>query len=477
MAVLAPVSAEVGAVVVDLEIAAAWAIDPVSRRSGPADIVVRDGVLEAITWLDRSEAEGVDDRGIIVAPGFVDLHVHLREPGGEAAETVASGLAAAAHGGFTMVCAMPNTQPPADDPGVVATVLAAARRSGSPVRLLPVGCVSAGRSGETLAPLGALADAGVVAFSDDGSPVASPSLLRNALLYAAELGRVLVDHPEDQLLTVGAEANEGLVGTVLGLPGWPVSAEVAAVERDLAVLADVVRDAPAARLHLTHLSTAGALDAVRRAKGRGLPVTCDVTPHHVALSDEWLAGARRWSWEAIDDEGRARDPWADAALVVEPYDTSLRVNPPLRSPLDAHACIEALIDGTVDAIATDHAPHSPVDKDVEFGAGANGIAGLETALGQLLAAVDAGRLPLARVIEALTTGPGRVLGGRLGRSVGLVEGQPADLVVLDRSATWRVDPSCLASQSRNTPLLGRDLSGRVVLTVAGGRVAYADPAE
>lgn len=477
MAALAAAPAEIGAVVVDLEIAGAWAVDPVSGRAGPADVVVRDGILEALTWLARAEADGVDDRGVVVAPGFVDLHAHLREPGGEASETVASGLAAAAHGGFTAVCGMPNTLPPADDPGVLATVLGAGARSGSPVRLLPYGCVSAGRKGETLAPLGALADAGAAAFSDDGSPVRSPTLLRSALLYAAELGRVVVDHPEDQSLTAGAEANEGLVATVLGLPGWPVAGEVAAVERDLAILADVVRDAPGARLHLTHLSTAAALDAVRRAKGRGLPVTCDVTPHHLALSDEWLAGARRWAWEAVDPEGRARDPWRDGALVAEPYDTALRVNPPLRSPTDALACIEAVADGTADAIATDHAPHSSVDKEVEFGAAANGIAGLETALGQVLAAVDAGRLPLGRAIEALTAGPARVLGSLLGRSAALVEGEPADLVVFDRSATWRVEPGVLASRSRNTPLLGRELAGRVVLTVAGGRVAYADPGE
>jgi dihydroorotase len=463
---------DVGALVVDLEIAGAWAVDPGSGRSGPADVMVRDGILEAVTWLDLSDADDIDDRGVVVAPGFIDLHAHLREPGGEAAETVATGLAAAAHGGFTTVCAMPNTHPPTDDPGVLATVLHAAERSPSPVRLLPYGCVSADRAGEMLAPMGALADAGAVGFSDDGSPVRSPALLRNALLYAGELGRIVVDHPEDPILTGGAEANEGLIATVLGLPGWPAAAEIAAVERDIAIFADVLRDAPGARLHLTHLSTAGSLDAVRRAKARALPVTCDVTPHHLALSEEWLAGARRWAWEALDSGGDARDPWHDRALVAEPYDTSLRVNPPLRSPVDAAACIEALADGTADAVATDHAPHTSVEKEVEFGAAANGIAGLETALGQLLAAVDAGRLPLARMIEGLTVGPARVLDGLLGRSVGLVAGQPADLVVFDRSATWRVEPSALASRSRNTPLLGRDVPGLVLLTVAGGRLAY-----
>jgi dihydroorotase len=471
------VAGSIGAIVVDLEIAGAWAVDPTTSRSGPADVVVRDGILESVTWLEGSAAAGIDDRGVVVAPGFVDLHAHLREPGGEASETIASGLAAAAHGGFTVVCAMANTDPPGDDPGLLAAVRGAAVASGSPVRLLPYGCVSARRAGELLAPLGALADAGAMGFSDDGAPVRSPALLRSALLYAGELGRIVVDHAEDVALTHGAEAGEGLVATVLGLPSWPVAAEVAAVERDLAVLADVVRDQPTARLHLTHLSTAAALDAVRRAKRSGLPVTCDVTPHHVALSDEWLAGARRWAWDAVRADGRAADPWADDALVAPPYDTSLRVNPPLRSPLDAAACLAALADGTADAVATDHAPHTAIDKEVEFGAAANGILGLETALGTLLAAVDAGRLPLDRAVAALTVGPASILRSALSRPSGLVEGAPADLVVFDRSSTWRVADASLRSRARNTPLLERELPGEVLLTVASGRVAHAAPVD
>ncbi len=294
----------------DLELRA-WAVDPAAGRSGPADIVVRGGVLEALRWLDDSG--GFDDRGVIVAPGFIDLHAHLREPGNEAAETIATGLAAAAHGGFTTACAMPNTTPAIDTASAVAASLAAAARSGSPVRLLPIGAASAGRAGERLAPLGELAEAGAVAFSDDGSPIQSAELLRNALAYAGMLGLPLIDHPEDLAQTTGAEAHDGLIGTVLGLRGWPGAAEASAVARDLAILAEVVRDVPAARLHLTHLSAADALDHVRRAKAAGLPVTCDVTPHHLALTDEWLAGARRWAWQAIDDDGTARDPWRDDA--------------------------------------------------------------------------------------------------------------------------------------------------------------------
>jgi dihydroorotase len=431
---------------------------------------VTDGVLEAVTWLDEGEGEGVDDRGVIVAPGFVDLHAHFREPGNEDAETIASGLAAAAHGGFTTVCLMPNTTPVLDDPAVLAHVRAAATASRSPVRALAYGAVTAGRAGETLAALGELADAGVVGFSDDGAGVASASLVRSALAYAGALGLPLVDHAEDATQTGGAEANDGYVATVLGLRGWPAAAEETAVARDLAILAEVVRDVPTARLHLTHLSTAGALDLVRRAKAAGLPVTCDVTPHHLAFSDEWLAGARRWAWEGDGD------PWADdrAAIVAAPYASSLRVNPPLRSPSDAAACREALLDGTADAIATDHAPHTAVDKDVEFGLAANGISGIETALGVVLAAVDAGVIPLARALAALSVGPAGVLGAAWGerRAPGLVEGAPADLIVFDRSASWTVTPDNLASRGKNTPLLGRELPGQVLVTVAAGRLAY-----
>ena len=468
----------IGQAVELLEISRAWLVDPAAGREGPGEVVVRDGVLEAVTWLKGAEAEGIGPDGIVVAPGFLDLHVHLREPGNEDAETVASGLAAAAHGGFTTVCAMPNTSPAADEPGVFTRVRVAAAASGSPVELLLHGAVTVGRGGERLAALGELADAGAVGFSDDGSPVRSPVILRNALLYAGMLGVPLVEHAEDPALTAGAEAHEGYVATVLGLKGWPVAGEVAAVERAIAVLGAVLPDAPRARLHLTHLSTSGSLEAVRRAKAAGLPVTCDVTPHHLGFTDEWVAGARRWAWEAVDGDGAARDPWADGALIAHPYATACRVNPPLRSAMDAAACLAALVDGTADAVATDHAPHTQVDKEAEFGLAANGISGVETALGVLLAAVGARRLTLGRAGEALTTGPAAVLGARAGRrdgARGLTEGAPADLVVFDAGATWTVRSDTLASRGKNSPLLGRELPGRVLLTVAGGRLAYRDP--
>jgi dihydroorotase len=458
----------------DLDLSRVWLVDPAAGREGPGELVVRDGILEAVTWLEGSDADGVDDTGVVVAPGFIDLHAHLREPGNEDAETVATGLAAAARGGFTTVCAMPNTQPALDEPGVLAAIRSAAEASRSPVELLAWGAVTVRREGETLAALGELADAGVVGFSDDGAPVRSAVILRNALTYAAPLGLPIIDHPEDATQTEGAEANDGLVATVLGLRGWPAAAEESAVARDLAILGEVCRDVPGVRLHLTHLSTAGSLGLVRRAKAAGLPVTCDVTPHHLALTDEWIAGARRFAWDVPVDG----DPWHDDAIQATPFDPSLRVNPPLRTSSDALACLAALADGTADAIATDHAPHTEVDKAVEFGLAANGISGIETALGLVLAAVDANQMTLARGIAALTVGPAIVLGERTRRagSTGFVEGRPVDLVVFDRSERWTVSADALASKGKNSPLLGMELGGRVLLTMAGGKVAYEAPA-
>jgi dihydroorotase len=473
---------KVGETVERFELEKAWLVDPVSGREGPGEIVVVDGVLESVGWLEGAEADGVTDQGVVVAPGFFDLHAHFREPGFEDAETVASGSAAAAHGGYTSVALMPNTSPALDEPGILERIRSAARTGGSPVGVFAFGAVSAGRGGETLSAMGELADAGVLGYSDDGAPVKTAKLLRSALLYAGMLGLPVVEHAEDLELTAGAEAHEGYVASVMGLQGWPVAGEVNAVSRDLAVLEDVLADEPRARLHLTHVSTAAALDLVRRARAAGLPVTCDVTPHHLALADEWIAGSRRWSWEALAADGTSGDPWIDGVLHADPYNTSLRVNPPLRTPADAAACLAALLDGTADAVATDHAPHTVVDKEVEFGHASNGISGIETALGVLLALVDTGRLPLMRAIAALTTGPAAVVAGWPGaaattaaRPRGLTEGARADLVVFDRADHWRVTSETLRSKGKNSPLLGRELSGRVLLTIADGRLAYEDP--
>lgn len=464
---------EVGAVVTHLELKGVWAVDPISGHEGPADVNVDNGLLAGLDWRERptrSRAEGAAPRGIVVAPGFVDLHAHFREPGFEDAETIASGQAAAAHGGFTTVCLMPNTEPPLDEAPTLRAVLARAADGGSPVRILAWAAATRRREGKGLAELGELAGAGAIGYSDDGSPIPS-GLLRNALAYAGMLGRIVADHPEDRDLTAGSEANEGLVGTILGLKGWPRAAEESAIARDIAIVADVLAaDSPAARLHLTHVSTTGGIELVRQAKAAGLPVTCDVTPHHLALTDEWLAGARRWSWQAGD-----ANPWSDGAIAGSPYDTSLKVNPPLRSPGDARALLAGLRDGTVDAVATDHAPHTLVDKEVEFGLAANGISGIETALGIVLEAVAAGELSLVRAIKALTVGPGRVLGEDGPTAPGLAVGRPADLVVFDPDDGWLVSESSLRSRGKNSPLLGRTLPGRVLATIAAGRLAYLDP--
>lgn len=467
-----------------LELGRVWLVDPWTGREGSAGLVVEAGRIVDLRWARR----GLRQPELLVLPGLTDLHAHLREPGGEDAETVATALAAAAHGGFTTVCAMANTTPPADDPAVIGRVLAAARQSGSPVRVLPYGSISAGRAGLTLAPLGELADAGAAGFSDDGAPTADPALLGHALAYAGALGRPVVEHPEDPALTTGAEMGEGLTATLLGLRGWPAAGEAGAVARALALLADVVRAAPPGatpRLHLTHLSTGGSVALVRAAKGAHLPVTCDVTPHHLALHDGWVAGDRRFSWDAL------AAPWQGGRTDAPPYDPATRVNPPLRSPEDALALWAGLVDGTVDAIATDHAPHREVDKRVEYGTAAAGISGLETALSLVLAGVEVGLAPLLTVVRALTVGPQRVLarpihhaepGGARRPAVGsgpevgddLAVGGSADLVVVDRASTWTVEPGALRSKGRNTPLLGRRIGGRVLLTVARGRVAYLD---
>jgi len=461
-----------GAEVADDLTCRGWLVDPAAGFEGAVAVTVRGGLVAEVRRLEGPEAEGIGPDGVVIAPGFIDLLASFGEPGHEDAETVASGLVAAAHGGFTTVCLLPDTTPAADEPGVVARMRSAAAASGSPVRVLIHGAVTHGRAGQTLAALGELADAGVVGFSDAGAPARSGSLLHHALMYAGALGVPVVEHPDDPALSAGAEASEGYVATVLGLRGRPVAAEASAVARSIAILQDAGRDEPGARLHLAHLTTAASFAHVRAARAAGLPVTCDVASHHLGLSDEWIAGARRWAWDALDADGHARDPWADLALVAAPYDPALRVDPPLRSPEDVAACLAALADGTADAIASGHAPQTEVDKHVEFGDAAPGISALETAVGIVLAAVDAGRLSLARAVALLTTGPAQVLGTRHLPTPGIRVGEPADLVVIDRGETWTVTADTLRSRSKASPLLGRELRGVVRLTIAGGRVAY-----
>jgi dihydroorotase len=377
--------------------------------------------------------------------GFIDLHAHLREPGAEDSETIATGLQAALRGGFTTVCAMPNTEPAIDSPGLIAEVIArgAAARG---ARVLPIATITRGRAGRELADLIELAAAGAVAFSDDGSPVEDPRLFRHALEYARTKDLLLIEHAQDLALSAKGVMHEGVVSARLGLPGIPSAAEETAVARDLA-LAELT----GARLHLTHLSTAGSVELVRRAKARGLRVTCDVTPHHLSMTDEWVAGSRQFAWEEdVVDRGM-------------PYDSSTKVNPPLRTRSDVRALWSGLADGTVDAIATDHAPHASVKKDVEYDQAAFGISGIETALSLVLGGVSAGWCERNIAIAALTDGPARVLG---------IGHRPDDWISIDDDAEWTVTVDELASIGKNTPLLGRTLRGRVVLAAVRGEVLY-----
>ena len=386
--------------------------------------------------------------GLLRLPGLMDLHAHLREPGFEDSETIATGAAAALRGGFTTVCAMANTDPAIDSPGLVAELSSRAEAARG-ARVLPVAAITRGRKGRELADLLELAASGAVAFSDDGDPVEDARLLRSALEYARSSGRPVLEHPQDRSLSARGVMHEGAVSADLGLPGMPAAAEEAAVARAVAVARLV-----GGRLHLQHISTAGSLDLVRRAKADGLSVTCEVTPHHLALTDGWVAGSRRFVWETEDRR-------------ASPYDASTKVNPPLRPAADVRALWAGLADGTVDAIATDHAPHASVRKDVEYADAAFGISGLETALAVLLMAVEAGMGALDTVVRALTIGPARVLGRDL---------DPGDLIVVDPRLEWKVTPESLASKGKNTPLLGLTLRGRVLAAVVGGELRYRDPA-
>jgi len=417
-------------------------IDPSNGTDAIRDLAVRDGriVDEVPEWSER-----IDARGLVVAPGLCDLHAHLRQPGDSTVETIESGSRAAARGGYTTICAMPNTDPPID------TAVAVARSSADvSCRVRVVGAATLGRAGQAPSELAAMADAGVVAFSDDGAAVGG-DVAEGILAGLAGLGMPLIEHAEDPALASGTVMRDGPAATRLGLAGWPARAELAIVERDLALAAEA-----GARLHFTHLSTGAALEAVRAARGRGVAVTCDVTPHHIAMTDEWVAGSRRYAWEDPEpSEGRA-------------YDGSCRVNPPLAAREDALALLAGVADGTVDAIATDHAPHPPERKLVPFDEAAPGLIGLETALSLGLAAVEAGRLGLPVLLAAMSTRPAAIIDERRGLAVG----EAADLLVFDPEARWTVEAGELASRSANTPLLGMELPGIVRLTVADGRVTY-----
>lgn len=418
--------------------------------------------------------EELEARGYVITPGFIDLHAHLREPGFEDSETIGSGARAALHGGFTTICAMPNTQPAIDSPGLVAEVIARASAAGGS-RVLPIATITRGRAGRELADLMELSAAGAVAFSDDGAPVDDARLFRHALEYARTKDLLVIEHAQDMKLSGTGVMHEGFVSARLGLPGMPSAAEETAVARDIALA-----EMSGARLHLTHISTRGAIASIRNAKARGIRITCDVTPHHLAMTDDWVAGSRALAWEREPPLARIGPasvssanlaPPSRSRLSLEgapapsatPYDSATKVNPPLRSLSDVRALWDGLVDGTVDAIATDHAPHASVRKDVEFDQAAFGISGLETAISLLLGGIAAGWSDRDTVIRALTDGPARVLGIPL---------REDDWIAIDPDAEWTVTAESLVSMGKNTPLLGKTLRGRVVYAVVGGEARY-----
>jgi dihydroorotase len=409
----------------------------------PVDLILEDGhIVEAGRGLSRAGAEVVDADGLVALPGLVDLHTHLREPGREDAETVETGTAAAALGGFTAVHAMANTDPVADTAGVVEQVWRLGREAGH-CDVHPVGAVTVGLGGTRLAELGAMADsaARVRVFSDDGICVSDAVLMRRALEYVKAFGGVVAQHAQEPRLTENAQMNEGELSGVLGLTGWPAVAEEAIIARDVLLTAHV-----GSRLHVCHVSTAGSVEILRWAKSKGWNVTAEVTPHHLLLTDE----------------------------LATSYDPVFKVNPPLRTTEDIHALRVALADGTIDAVATDHAPHAHEDKDCEWDAAAMGMLGLETALSVVQEAmVETGLLDWAGVADRMSVRPAAI--GLLdGHGRPLEAGSPANLVLIDVEARRTIDPFALASRSRNTPFAGRELPGSVVATFLRGKATVLD---
>lgn len=437
-------------------IAGGRVIDPANGRDAVLDVLINDGMVREVAASIPFDAVGEDGRlidatGLVVSPGFIDIHAHLREPGYEYKETIATGGAAAARGGFTTICAMPNTDPAVDNEAVVDLVRR--RAVDAPVRVRVFGCVSRGRAGKELADMEELASAGAVAFTDDGDPVYDAALMRLALTYSRDLGLPISNHCQDRGLCCGGVMAEGWVSSRLGLAGIPAVAEETMVARDIG-LAELT----GGRLHIAHLSTAGSVSMVRQAKDRGINVTAEVCPHHVWLTDEWALGGQG-------------DPNATGMMC---YDTSTKVYPPLRSPVDVAACLSGLDDGTIDCVATDHAPHERASKECTYNDAAFGISVLETALGTLMAPVHRGSIDLTTMIERLTVGPARVLGDAFAPYASLSPGTPADVVIFDPQARWTVDVNRFASLGRNTPLDGVELKGQVAATMVGGRLVFEE---
>jgi dihydroorotase len=410
-------------------------LDPATGGDSTQDVLL-DGerIAKIAAGISAPDAEVFDANGAIVAPGFIDLHCHLREPGQEMSETIETGTRSAARGGFTAVCCMPNTQPVNDNASITRGIVERAAAAGS-VRVWPIGAASVGSKGEALAEIAAMKNAGIVAVSDDGKPVATARLMRQVMDYCSTLDLPVIDHCEDPSLFAGGVMREGPRSIRLGLKGIPAQSESICAGRDVE-LAGLTR----ARLHIAHMSTTGALEYVRLAKKNGLKVTCEVTPHHFALTDEDVR-----------------------------YDTNYKMNPPLASREDRAALIAGLVDGTVDAIATDHAPHHPSSKEVEFDRAPFGITGFETALALGLSElVHTGKMTLMRLTELFTTGPARVLG--IERKI--VAGQPADITIFSADQSWTYHVADSPSKSRNTPFAGRTFRGGPVGTIVAGRIIW-----
>ena len=415
-------------------------IDPAAHIDAPMDILLRDGQVAEVAppgKIKGSADEKFDARGLIVAPGFIDLHVHLREPGQSYKETIATGTAAAAAGGFTAVCCMPNTQPVVDSPDWVTWLQKPER--GAVVNVFPIAAATKASKGAVLTDYRALQRAGAVAVTDDGKPILGDDIMRDALRLGAELNFPVIQHAEDTRATEHSSMNEGATSFRLGLRGIKDSAEASIVERDVGL----AQQFNGARLHIAHLSTSDALKAVRKAKRNKTRVTCEVTPHHFGLSDSDIGD----------------------------YDTNFKMNPPLRSASDREALLVALADGTVDAIATDHAPHASHEKEVEFERAAFGITGLETALGLAITKLHREqRVPLSRIVELFTAGPARVLDLR-GRGT-LARGSHADVTIFDPKKRWTFEAARSRSKSRNTPFDGWQLTGKAIAAIVGGRVTF-----
>jgi dihydroorotase len=411
-------------------------IDP-GRYGGEGDVLIEGNKIVSVgrNLPMPSGCEVIDARGLLVLPGFVDLHVHFREPGFEYKETIASGSAAAVAGGFTTVCCMPNTNPVNDNQAVTEFIIERGRVAGL-ANVLPIGAITKRSEGKELAEIGDLRRSGCVAISDDGKPVMNSLVMRRAMEYALAFDLTVVDHCEDLNLAEGGCMNEGLVSTELGLPGMPAAAEDVMVARNL-LLAELT----GARIHLAHISTVGSVRMVREAKARGIRVTAEACPHHFTLTEE----------------------------VVRGYNTHAKMNPPLRTSEDVRAIKEGLRDGTIDVIATDHAPHAAQEKQQDFTEAPFGIVGLETALPLTLSLVDEGVLSLEQAVTKLTAAPAAAFGLPKGT---LAVGADADVALVDPSAQWQVDPSLFRSKSRNTPFAGWKVKGRVQMTIVGGRVVY-----